>query len=86
MELASRRILVNVGFYSEFPKTLPEIKDIVAEGAVGFKLFMGNQTGGLNIDDDQPSKKPSKTVAKLESARRSPRRRQSNASGKRSKA
>ena len=52
MELAKRRLLVNVGFYSEFPKTLPEIKVIGAEGAVGFKLFMGNQTGGLNVDDD----------------------------------
>ena len=27
MEIAQRRLLVNVGFYSEFPKTIPEIKD-----------------------------------------------------------
>ena len=42
--------LVNVGFYSEFPKNFSELTDIVAEGAVGFKLFMGSQIGGLNID------------------------------------
>src|SRR5512137_2217434 len=34
MELAQRRLIVNVGFYSEFPKTNPEIKDIADAGAV----------------------------------------------------
>ncbi len=63
MELTRRRIFVNVGFYSEFPKNLPEIKDIAAEGAVGFKLFMGNQVGGLNIDDDSALKEALKVVA-----------------------
>ena len=53
MGLAQRRILVNVGFYSEFPKRLSEIQGIVSEGAVGFKLFMGTQIGGLNIDADK---------------------------------
>ncbi|MGA2386632.1 MAG: dihydroorotase family protein [Candidatus Bathyarchaeia archaeon] len=51
--LAQRRILVNVGFYSEFPKKIAETQDIVSEGAVGFKLFMGSQIGGLNIDEDE---------------------------------
>lgn len=63
MEVAQRRLLVNVGFYSEFPKTLPEIKDIAAAGAVAFKLFMGNQTGGLNVDDDAAIKEAFKAVA-----------------------
>lgn len=62
MKLAQRRLLVNVGFYSEFPKTLSEIKEIVSEGAVGFKLFMGNQTGGVNVDDDLALKDALKTV------------------------
>lgn len=53
METAQRRIVVNVGFYSEFPKNPKEIEEIVEQGAVGFKLFMGGQVGGLNIDDDQ---------------------------------
>ncbi len=52
IQIAKRQLFVNVGFYSEFPKTLPEIKEIVGEGAVAFKFFMGNQTGGVNIDDD----------------------------------
>ena len=65
MRAARRKILVNVGFYSEFPQKLPETADIVGEGAVGFKLFMGNQTGGLNIDDDQAIMDGCKEVSKL---------------------
>jgi dihydroorotase (multifunctional complex type) len=52
MEIAQRRTLVNVGFYSEFPKEIRHIGEIVAEGNFGFKLFMGAQVGGLNLDDD----------------------------------
>jgi dihydroorotase len=63
MWTASRKILVNVGFYSEFPKKTSEIKNIVAEGAVGFKLFMGCQIGGLNIDDDESLEEGLKEVA-----------------------
>ena len=62
---AQRKILVDVGFYSEFPKKLPEIPDIVGQGAVGFKLFMGCQIGGLDIDDDQALQEAFKEVAKL---------------------
>jgi len=51
--IAERRVLVNVGFYSEFPKDLSEVSSIVAQGAVGFKLFMAHQVGGLNINDDE---------------------------------
>lgn len=65
MGIASRKILVNVGFYSEFPKNLSEAKDIVDQGAVGFKLFMGCQIGGLNIDDDESLQDGFKEVAKL---------------------
>jgi dihydroorotase len=53
MRIAERKVLVNVGFYSEFPNKLEKIKDIVAEGALGFKLFMADQVGGLNINDDR---------------------------------
>ena len=65
MAIAERKILVNVGFYSEFPKKLAEAKDIVSEGAVGFKLFMGCQIGGLNIDDDQALHDAFKEVAEV---------------------
>jgi dihydroorotase (multifunctional complex type) len=53
IKIASWKILVNVGLYSEFPRNPAEIKEIVKSGAVGFKLFMGSQVGGLNVDDDQ---------------------------------
>jgi dihydroorotase (multifunctional complex type) len=65
MQIASRRALVNVGFYSEFPKKISQIEDIVSEGAVGFKLFMGCQIGGLNIDDDQDLEDAFKEVSQL---------------------
>jgi dihydroorotase (multifunctional complex type) len=65
MALAQRKILVNVGFYSAFPKKLAEIQDIVSEGAVGFKLFMGSQIGGLNIDDDEDLQDAFREVAPL---------------------
>ncbi len=52
MKLAEEKIFVDVGFYSEFPKNMKEISQIVEEGAIGFKLFMAEQVGGLNIDDD----------------------------------
>jgi len=53
MRIAESKVLVNVGFYSEFPTHLGEVAGIVAQGAVGFKLFMARQVGGLNIDDDK---------------------------------
>jgi dihydroorotase len=56
MQIAARKILVNVGFYSEFPADLNEVQDIVAEGAIAFKLFMACQVGGLNIDDNRALK------------------------------
>jgi dihydroorotase len=65
MAIAERKVLVNVGFYSEFPKKLAEAKDIISEGAVGFKLFMGCQIGGLNIDDDQALHDAFKEVAEV---------------------
>jgi dihydroorotase (multifunctional complex type) len=49
MQLAEKRIIVNVGFYSEFPKNKAEIKEIAEQGAVGFKLYMAEQIGGLDI-------------------------------------
>jgi len=65
MRVAQRKLLVNVGFYSEFPQKLDEAPAIISEGAVGFKLFMGNQIGGLNIDDDQALIDGCKEVARL---------------------
>ncbi len=64
MNLAKRRTIVNVGLYSEFSKNLEELPKIVSEGAIGFKLFMGTQVGGLNIDDDQTLKDGLEKVGK----------------------
>ncbi len=65
MRAAQRKLFVNVGFYSEFPRKLAEAAEIVAEGAVGFKLFMGSQIGGLDLDDDQALQDGCNEVAKL---------------------
>jgi dihydroorotase (multifunctional complex type) len=62
MEIAGRRTLVNVGLYSEFPKSMSELPQIFGAGAVAFKLFMGAQVGGLNLDDDQALKDGLKTA------------------------
>ncbi len=65
MKIAERKILVNVGFYSEFPKNMKETKEIIREGAVAFKLFMAEQIGGLNIDNDHALLEAFKIVSRL---------------------
>jgi dihydroorotase len=64
MKCARKLVLVNVGFFSEFPKNMKEIKNIVEEGTVAFKLFMAEQVGGLNIDDDNALLEAFSIVAK----------------------
>ena len=65
MRIAEHRNLVNIGFYSEFPKALGEVGGIVAQGAVGFKLFMARQVGGLNIDKDEALQEAFRKVGEL---------------------
>jgi dihydroorotase (multifunctional complex type) len=65
MQIAERKVLVNVGFYSEFPTDLGEVTDIAAQGAVAFKLFMACQVGGLNIDDDKALQEAFRKVGEL---------------------
>ena len=65
IRIAEKKILVNVGFYSEFPESMNVIGAIAEEGAVAFKLFMAEQMGGLNIDDDYTLLKAFQTVSKL---------------------
>jgi dihydroorotase len=52
MQTAADRILTNVAFYSAFPTSPHEISRIADQGAVGFKLFMTKQIGGIDIDSD----------------------------------
>jgi len=63
IEKAKAKALVNVGFYSEFPKNLEEVDRIIRAGAVAFKLFLSEQVGGLNIDDDNALAEAFKKVA-----------------------
>jgi dihydroorotase len=65
IKLARNHVLVNVGFYSEFPKDLREIPQIVEEGAIAFKLFMARQIGGLNIDKDEVIKQALSNFSEL---------------------
>jgi len=53
IRLAEKQILVNVAFYSAFPKRLSEINDVLHEGAVGFKLYLLKKIGGVDIEDDE---------------------------------
>jgi dihydroorotase (multifunctional complex type) len=59
------KILVNVGFYCEFPEDLQEIGKLVEEGVLAFKLFLNEQKGGLNINDDQAIIEAFKMVAPM---------------------
>lgn len=54
VEIAKSKIVVDVGFFCEFPHRLTEIGGIAKAGAVGFKLFMAEQVGGMDIGDDKP--------------------------------
>ncbi|MEM3566599.1 MAG: dihydroorotase family protein [Candidatus Bathyarchaeia archaeon] len=63
MKKAEEEILVNVGFYSEFPKNLHEIDEIIGAGAVAFKLFLSEKVGGLDIEDDNAIAEAFKKVA-----------------------
>jgi len=63
IRIASWKVLVNVGLYSEFPENPLEVKEIVGAGAIGFKLFLGSQVGGLNVDDDRALQKAFEEVA-----------------------
>lgn len=63
MQLAEKRTLVNVAFNSALPNRIEEIPQIVNEGAVGFKLYLLKQIGGVNIDDENALKCAFKTIA-----------------------
>ncbi len=66
VKIAQKKVLVNVGFYSEFPQNISEVKGIVTGGPIGFKLFMGCQIGGIDIDDDEALKNAFKEVASFQ--------------------
>jgi dihydroorotase len=63
-QLAEKRALVNIAFNSAFPSRTEEIRHIVSEGAVGFKLYLLQQIGGINIDDENALQEAFNTTAK----------------------
>jgi dihydroorotase len=65
MGIAKDKIVVNVGFFCEFPNDLSEIEKMVKEGAIAFKLYLTEQVGGLNIDDDTDLLKAFEAIKKL---------------------
>jgi len=66
MRLAERRVVVNVAFHSAFPEILEEIRQIVAQGAVAFKLYLSQKVGRLDIDDDDALLRAFKRVSEIE--------------------
>jgi dihydroorotase len=53
IKLAEKQVLTNVAFNSAFPKRLEEITEVVKVGAVGFKVYLSNRVGGIDVDDDE---------------------------------
>lgn len=53
MKLAEKQVLINVAFNAAFPKRMEEIAEVVKAGAVGFKVYLSNRIGGIDIDDDK---------------------------------
>lgn len=53
MRIASRKTIVNVSFYSAFPREIDEIRKIANLGARAFKIFLSHMVGGLNPDEDE---------------------------------
>lgn len=53
MKLAEKQVLINVAFNAAFPKRVEEIAEVVKAGAVGFKVYLSNRIGGIDIDDDK---------------------------------
>ena len=53
MKLAEKQVLINVAFNAAFPERVEEIAEVVKAGAVGFKVYLSNRIGGIDIDDDK---------------------------------
>lgn len=65
MQIAKDKILVDVGFYSEFPKDISQIKEIAGKGAIAFKLYLAEKVGGLNLSDFHSMREAFNEVSKL---------------------
>jgi dihydroorotase (multifunctional complex type) len=53
MYIAAQKSIVNVAFFSAFPKRIDQMRSIVEGGAKSFKLFMSEKIGGPDPSDDE---------------------------------
>lgn len=49
---ASGQLVVNVGFYGDFPIEMKDFNEMVQLGVIGFKVNLYNPTTELDVDDD----------------------------------
>jgi dihydroorotase (multifunctional complex type) len=66
MNLAAKKTVVNVAFYSAFPEKPEEEESLVLEGAKAFKLYMTEKIGGVDPDDDKAVAEAFTRAAKLQ--------------------
>jgi len=66
VDLARDKIYVNVGFYSLFPKSLSEIYEITALGAIGFKVYLNKPIGFIDPSDDEIMKSYLKVCGEID--------------------
>ncbi len=52
VQIAEQEITANVGFFSAFPEDISHVNELAREGAVGFKVYLTAQVGGIDVDDD----------------------------------
>ncbi len=65
MRLTESRLLANVAFNSAFPTQLDDIHRIVKAGAIGFKLYLLEQIGGVDINDNDALLKAFKATRRV---------------------
>lgn len=66
MRVAKEKTIVNLAFYSAFPSEIDEIHRIVREGgAVAIKLFMSQQVGGVDPQDEETITKALRETARV---------------------
>ena len=52
IERASRQLVVNTGFYGDFPIEIKNFNEMAQLGVIGFKVNLYNPTTELNVDND----------------------------------
>lgn len=50
---ARQKIITNVGFYSALPKSLDNLRPLIENGAVAFKIYLPRPIGEIDVYDDE---------------------------------